>query len=532
MTIAALLCVPVLWVAVFRPIWDVDIFWHIVAGRWIWEHAALPTTDVFSAADPTRPWYTFQWLYEVVVYFLDDLGGLLLIRLVSSLLVISAFVVFFRRLRTYIGPTELVLFLMSLLVVLYSDRIRVRPHIVNFLFMAIFLPLFLQPRRHNQPIRTLITRVAILVGLWANLHAGGALMFLVTLLAVPIGEIGSYMVRNKPGANREAPRIKETCLLWFVVAAVAAIMPHFVTGNVQAITMLEASRPLIDEWMSPWGYIDRFLELSDRGKTVYSLLLTGIAPYCAFLSVTVTALVLLVRRGVAGVVSLAHPTEWLFALGTSLIAMSSARFAWWSILSFAVVVRVITHPPLSRSVRIAALVGTLVLSGVAWQRYFTSMAGSFASTLDTMHHDIDEPRFPTTAADFLETAAFSGDIWCLPNWGGYLLWRLHPQVRVLSDGRGNFDQTVGEELLLVYEQRFRSDAYDAVSSAYARFTNIDAIVIQPPGFGNISPPSLWKTVLKTRREEIYYRIRPENQANIDRAEKLLEEIGRRHSGRQ
>ncbi|MBM4371338.1 MAG: hypothetical protein FJ098_06765, partial [Deltaproteobacteria bacterium] len=54
----------------FRPLWDVDVFWHIKAGQWIVEHRALPTTDIFSCVDPLRPWHTFEWGYEVFVYAL------------------------------------------------------------------------------------------------------------------------------------------------------------------------------------------------------------------------------------------------------------------------------------------------------------------------------------------------------------------------------------------------------------------------------------------------------------------------------
>lgn len=529
LTVVALFGTAVLWVAFFRPIWDVDVFWHIAAGRWIWDHNTLPKTDIFSAADQNRPWYTFQWLYELLVYFLSAWGGLWWVRFVSSIVVISAFVVYFRRFREYVGPLELVLLLISLLVVLYSDRVRVRPHILNFLFMATALPIFWGTWRNRRRLGGLALRTAALVGLWANLHAGGALMFLVVLLALPAGEFLAFLLRNKAATSNGEHRVKEACLFWLGSALVAAAMPHFVSGNVQAITMLDASRPLIDEWIPPWGYVERFLDLSRSGKTVYSLILTGISPYIAFLAIISLIFARFMRRGWESVVGSAHPTEWLFAIGASFIAMSSARFAWWSILTFAVVTRIVTGGKISRTVQVAALIGTVVLSAVAWQRYFTAMAGSFTATVDTMSQDIDEPRFPITAADFLEAAEFSGDIWCLPNWGGYLLWRLHPTVRVLSDGRGNFDHKIGEELLLVYEQRFHDRAYEAVSSAYARLPNIDAVVIQPPGFGKSPPPKLWKTVLKTGREEIYYRIRPENQANIDKADMLLQKIAQRRA---
>ena len=59
-------------IAVFPPIWNVDIFWHMATGQWILETGGLPSTDVFSAITTEREWHPFQWLYEVIVSLLDD----------------------------------------------------------------------------------------------------------------------------------------------------------------------------------------------------------------------------------------------------------------------------------------------------------------------------------------------------------------------------------------------------------------------------------------------------------------------------
>ena len=72
-TLGAILGLLVLYVS--RPIWDIDLFWHIAAGRFFLENGGIPTTDIFSPIDPDLTWVTFQWLYQVLVYLLEQAGG-------------------------------------------------------------------------------------------------------------------------------------------------------------------------------------------------------------------------------------------------------------------------------------------------------------------------------------------------------------------------------------------------------------------------------------------------------------------------
>ncbi len=82
----------------FRPIWNIDIFWHVVVGRLILE-GGVPTQDVLSAAHPEAPWRTFQWGYELGVAVLDGLGGLRLVQAVHVLVMSTAGAGLFEVLR-------------------------------------------------------------------------------------------------------------------------------------------------------------------------------------------------------------------------------------------------------------------------------------------------------------------------------------------------------------------------------------------------------------------------------------------------
>src|SRR5947199_9886809 len=44
---------------------DPDTMWQITVGRWILDHAAVPTVDVYSFTMRGQPWISTQWLAQV-----------------------------------------------------------------------------------------------------------------------------------------------------------------------------------------------------------------------------------------------------------------------------------------------------------------------------------------------------------------------------------------------------------------------------------------------------------------------------------
>jgi len=46
---------------------DPDTYWHIATGRWIWAHAAVPTSDPFSHTLAGAPWLAHEWLSELIL---------------------------------------------------------------------------------------------------------------------------------------------------------------------------------------------------------------------------------------------------------------------------------------------------------------------------------------------------------------------------------------------------------------------------------------------------------------------------------
>ena len=54
---------------------DVDLWWHIVVGRWILHHHSLPTVDLWNYYSSGEPWRAYSWSNEVVYAWADAAYG-------------------------------------------------------------------------------------------------------------------------------------------------------------------------------------------------------------------------------------------------------------------------------------------------------------------------------------------------------------------------------------------------------------------------------------------------------------------------
>ena len=56
--------------AFFLPVINPDLFWHLSAGRFMFDHGAVPRADFLSWTMAGRPWFDFEWLAQLIYYWL------------------------------------------------------------------------------------------------------------------------------------------------------------------------------------------------------------------------------------------------------------------------------------------------------------------------------------------------------------------------------------------------------------------------------------------------------------------------------
>ena len=372
----------------WRPMWDIDIFWHISVGREILD-GGIPHTDLFSAAAPERPWTTFQWGYELLVALLEGRFGLGGVRLLHALVVGLALGFWVSWQRRITGSVALALASGVLLLWLFEDRLRVRPQVFELLFVVLLLPLVQQARSGSMALMGVV-----LAPLWANIHAVSSLWWLALYGAWAVGR-----------SERRAWGIWLLGLLGILSA------PGALPGLRNAFSS-HAQWPseFVPELGGSWVYLNGEM----WGASLFLGVLAGLG--CA----------VAIGRSEAG------RSEKLLAAGCGLASLLLARWAWFAAI------------PLSLALVRFRPRGLLVLASVAGVLLVTHVAPRWS--LADRAEDLQRGSFPVEAADFLDQTGLRLPMDCPGRWAGYLLYRLHPPGRVLADGRLVFSEEVAELL--------------------------------------------------------------------------------------
>ena len=507
----------------FRPIWDVDIFWHIKAGQWIVENRGLPSTDIFSSVDPERPWHTFQWGYEVLVYGLDQAGGLTLVRGVHAGVIWAALALLATFLWRRTGSGLAVLLGVVPVLVGFADRVRCRPDAFNLLFTVLALPVLLERRWTTRHVLYL---VALTIP-WANLHGGGVLLLFLLMGGRGLGLLLEDLTASAKRAG-EVHAAHAPPVIWrdlFREAAlsvapllVALAMPGFARGVYQAFFMLGPSREFIPEWMNTFRF------LFEAASTWHERL-AALGPVIWLLVLVATSTLRVVRNGW-------HLREFHWrligmAIPLGILGLEHVRFVWLGGL-IATLVATIWIPAPRRAGRrfasprnIAVVITTLSLGLMNVDYLVNHLHGGAPRLLRTATVDLEPKEFPEAATDFLVDVGATGGVLNHAPWGGYLLYRLWPEIRVYTDGRGNFSELETHVLTTLQNPGTRRRSIDA---AWKRSSF--EIVVHPMPFPWFDYYRFfWILVYRDEVAWVYVRNTPENDPLIDRIRAWYEARG-------
>jgi hypothetical protein len=86
------------------------------------------------------------------------------------------------------------------------------------------------------------------------------------------------------------------------------------------------------------------------------------------------------------------------------------------------------------------------IAAIAFTCWVATNGGNFGATT-LMDAHFDSKRFPVAAVSYMEKQGVQGPLLSPDAWGGYLIYRLSPQVKVVIDDRHDF---YGEEFLKSY----------------------------------------------------------------------------------
>ena len=429
-----------------RLLGDAGIGWHIRNGQLMLQSRAITRVDPFSSTMRGQPWYAWEWLYDLLIAGIHHWMGLNGVVFCTALVIAATFALTLRVVLARGGNLPLSIVLLAFSLGASAIHLFARPHVFSWLFVVVWFAAFdcCETSADLAKNRSLFWLPALIL-LWVNVHGG----FLTAFVLLGIF-LASGFLEYLAGHDR------------------SALVPWLKT--LASITLLS----LLATLANPYGYklhehIYRYLTnrfLMNHIEEFRSPDFHGMAAQCFVVLLLIAIVALAVSREKPRV---SQVLVMLFAAGSGLY---SARNLPVSSLLLTLTVT----PLLSRT--IADAKNRPELAG--WVRRLLSRWDSFASRMGHMEGSLrghlwplagavfglliclhggklgtsqimdahfPAKRFPVQAVDLLAQRSSHEPVFCPDYWGGYLIYRLHPQTKVVVDDRHDL---YGERFLKQY----------------------------------------------------------------------------------
>lgn len=397
-----------------------DYWWHLRTGELIVESGSIPRFDVYSSTAEGSRWIDIHWLHQVGLHALHGLGGheavvfgkaALIAVLVGLLARIG-----YRSERALVSVVPL-----TLMLLLAGDRFMPRPELPSFVLLAGALSLQEDFRQRGG---RRIWAVVPLQLLWVNLHG---------LFALGLAVCGIYLVSGclEPllrGRPVDGPRMKSLAAVTGVAALASLCNPNFLDAALYPLTQLGMVA------VPEMRVAHQSMELRTLAAAWPEF--TGLARGLTVAVVALPAAAMLANRSRVRVSDLLLFVAFLF------LALASQRnLALFAIVAVPITVHNVNglldvHPGwgrawLGRASQVAVAFALLAIAGDLARGSFFYRLGVFREP----GVGVMEMLYPIGAAEWIADERPQGPLCHHSADGGYLIWRLYPDYRVLLDGR-------------------------------------------------------------------------------------------------
>lgn len=395
-----------------------DSFWHLRMGMdWI-GNGLSPWIDHYSftyQGHPiTNPPVAFQALLHVLVSQFGVRMGFVLVKLSAYVLVLGAVVYLLRQQR---APAVLYAMVLPVLVFLLQMRSIVRPELFSFAFSVFALILYM--RAENKVSARAFLPIVFLMLAWTNYHSSivGYIIFAGLFLDCAVEQY----------RKAAPPIIWAQWLAWgLLVLLVGFVNPGWSHPLIEAVTFPDEWKYLIDEYLPPFAF-------NKTNPGIYLLaLLTLLVP------------VLAVRHRRFGFLLI-----WLVLAYTGVTMQRMVTPAGIVIVLMLALLLVKDWPPWKRG--FAGHLGDkvagsffLLIVGVALYANVERALGFLKENQSTY------TRYPEAMVNYMLREGIHGRIFNDYGIGGYLIYRLAPDIQVYIDGRTQILYPI--EHMLTYEE--------------------------------------------------------------------------------
>jgi len=403
---------------------DGDTGWHIRTGQWILQNHQVPHADLFSFSNPGAPWYSWEWLSDVIFAAAYAQQGLKGVVAVSGLLIGISILIVFRYLLWRGAGIALAVLLCVLVADASQNHYLARPHVFTLVLLPICL--FILDRDRERPSAAVWILVPI-AALWTNLHGG----FVALFVSLGIYATGAF-IRGRWKA------VRRPLLLTVACALVTLANPYGYRLHLHIAQYLRSS------WIAQ--HVDEFRAPAIRSE--------GMHKYEVLLFAGIAVLVVLVRKR-------RYEDAMLVAFWAHESLQASRHVSIYMLAAAPILgtEAALLAERYTAGMPRSSLVGTLrdLVGDFSWTARRSSIWVAIIAI--TVWFLPAGPQWPTDFPATFPVAMVGRNramlapaggtpprLLSLDQWGGYLIYKLYPGMPVFIDGRSDFyGQTIGEE---------------------------------------------------------------------------------------
>ena len=440
---------------------DPGVGWHLKTGELIATTSEIPTSDPFLFSATPRPWVSDQWLSDLLLYWLYQLGSWPLLYALFTVMSLSGFLlVLYPAVSRHAGSWLAGCFAVTLALRMGQVHFILRPVGFSFLFFALAASSLY--RLHDK-IRgegtsdfgkKLWLGLPLLFAIWANMHPSFVLgLLLMALLPASLILDGIFQ-----GGRVSTGVTGKLCLLLIACLLATFINPYTFELH-QSIMSLGSSEYFLRlnrEWHSPdfTSHFGRILEIilalmvffafvcrANRRKLCFFDLL----PLLLFCHAGLQAIRFFPYLGIIAAFPLART---LAGAGELQSSFSNSRF-WTKLCEYFSGLEALERR--GNKGRLVLLVAfTLILGDALLNQRLLTFNGPFGP---------GEDNYPGQAFAALKQDLMSQHpdaqvvaIASTPNWGGFITWHGYPQIRAVIDDRNTL---LGEQAYKDYLEKLK-----------------------------------------------------------------------------
>lgn len=391
---------------------DTDLWYHLNGGRLLAEFGQFPDTAFYSFVDSERGWINYFWGFQALAYQIYKyLGyeGLLLLRVVLVCIAFLSVTAILVRPNDNLTQRTWALVLLSLvLLVLVGRTDLIRPHLISYCMISVFL-LILHHRREWLPALPILTVV------WINLHG----------TEWPVGALicGAYFLDAFWRRMRDPQMFQATdrnLLIWTALCIPAMFLNPF------GVEVLWAPFNFPTEIYSYIGELKPYsiLALFSISLSGPILSLGGAVGFLNWGNLLAYGFLFTHRK--------LRFTPFILSLAGLYLVSRGSRFLWeWLLLSIPLwrsAIDAVAHPSERTGYQ-----GLGPLNLVVFVILVAPLVSWVIQVKNIHHWPVDESKLPIGTGQFLAEQRVAGKLVVSPNLGGYLAWRLFPEVLISGD---------------------------------------------------------------------------------------------------